>query len=238
MANLRHYDRFADLFDYPGRDYPVRVQRAQEVVTSKYPAAVSSLDNFAKALPSEGGPFTQEELDEVQEIFTRSFDVQAVTTLGVGYVMFGDDYKRGELLVNLNRELRDVGIETGTELPDHLPTILRLLAVWQDSDLVTEFVEEILHPALEMMIQEFGPERRELRDKMYRKHNKTLIDSSETRGVMFREPLVGLLEVLKEDFALSERTWPERESDFLRSVTREFEIEEEEGSPKPSRGTK
>ena len=237
METLRHYDRFADLFDYPGRDYPGRVQRAQEIVTSRYPNAVAGLDALARALPSDGGPLSEEALYEVQEIFTRSFDVQAITTLGVGYVIFGDDYKRGELLVNLNRELRDAGIKTGTELPDHLPTVLRLLSVWQDSELVAEFVEEILHPALEMMIEEFGPDRLSLRNEMYRKHNKTLIESSAERGMLFREPLLALLEVLKQDFKLTEKKWPERENDFLRSVRRELEIEEEEGSPKPSGST-
>ena len=92
----------------------------------------------------------------MQEIFTRSFDVQAITTLGVGYVMFGDDYKRGELLVNLNREHREAGVECGTELPDHLPNVLACSAGGRIRRSSAEFVEEILHPALRMMIEEFG----------------------------------------------------------------------------------
>ena len=44
-----------------------------------------------------------------EEIYTRTFDVQAITTLDVGYVLFGDDYKRGELLVNLNNEHTKAG---------------------------------------------------------------------------------------------------------------------------------
>jgi hypothetical protein len=43
-------------------------------------------------------------------LFTRSFDVQAVTTLDLGYIVFGEDYKRGELLVNRAPEfLADAG---------------------------------------------------------------------------------------------------------------------------------
>ena len=71
-----------------------------------------------------------------REIHTRSFEVQSITTLDVGYVAFGDDYKRGELLVNLNREHEAVGVDCGSELPDHLPNVLRLMARWQDPELV------------------------------------------------------------------------------------------------------
>ena len=95
--------------------------------------------------------------------------------------MFGDDYKRGEMLVNLNRELRDHGINCGSELPDHLPNVLRLIARWRDRELAAEFVREILHPALEMMIAEFGQRRMEARNGLYQKHFKTLIVSSAER---------------------------------------------------------
>ena len=97
MQTLDHYEQLAALFDYPGRDYPARVARLSKFLETRYPRAAAELDSFGKALPCEGEEFSTEELDQVQEIFTRSFDVQSITTLGVGYVMFGDDYKRGEL---------------------------------------------------------------------------------------------------------------------------------------------
>ncbi len=227
MQTLAHYEQLAALLDYPGADYPGQVRRACRLLESRYPLAAAELDTFAKALPSE--------LDELQEIFTRSFDVQSITTLGVGYVMFGDDYKRGELLVNLSREHDEAGLDCGTELPDHLPNVLRLIARWQDRELVLEFVEEILHPALEMMIAEFGPQRMKQRNGLYKKHFKTLIVSSAERGTIFRGPLAAVLEVLKEDFGLSEWKPPEQDNDFLRSIGRELDIEANEGRPAPSR---
>jgi nitrate reductase molybdenum cofactor assembly chaperone len=226
MQTLAHYEMIAALFEYPGRDYPARVRSVYDLLESRYPLAAAELGHFVKGLP---------ELDVVQEIFTRSFDVQSITTLGVGYVMFGDDYKRGELLVNLNREHREAGIECGNELPDHLPTVLRLIARWQNRELTVEFVEEILHPALERMIAEFGSGRTEQRNRLYKKHFKTLIATSAERGMMYRAPLAALLAVLREDFDLSEWKPPERENDFLRSIGRELVIEETEGRPAPSR---
>ena len=171
------------------------------------------------------------ELDEVREIFTRSFDVQAITTLSVGYIVFGDDYKRAELLVNLNREHRDAGLDCGSELSDHLPNVLRLIAKWQDPEIVVEFVEEILHPAIDNMIHEFGADRILERNRLYRKHYKTLIASSAERGTMYIDALQALLAVLQQDFDLGEYRRPEQKNDFLQSLGREMEIEAENASP-------
>jgi len=235
MQPLRHYEQLAALFEYPQRDYPAQVRRACQVLDGRYPTAAARLASFANALPSDGETFSPAALNEVQEIFTRSFDVQPITTLSVGYVMFGDDYKRGELLVNLNRETREAGVSCGSELPDHLPNVLRLIARWQDPGMVVEFVEEILHPALQRMIAEFGTERMEQREQLYAKHFKTLIASSAERGIIFREPLAALVAVLREDFGLAESQRPEHKSDFLRSIGRELDIEASEGRPAPPR---
>ena len=234
MHPFAHYEHLAVLFDYPRSDYPVWVKAVYDLLAGRYVVAAAEINSFAQALPTDGGHLEPEALDEVQEIFTRSFDVQSITTLGVGYVMFGDDYKRGEVLVNLNRELRDVGIDCGTELPDHLPTVLRLIARWEDRELAEEFVREILHPSLEMMIAEFGERAMAARNGLYQKHFKTLIVSSAERGTMFREPLSAVLEVLRQDFDLSEWIPPERDNDFLGSLGRELEIEANEGLPAPS----
>jgi nitrate reductase assembly molybdenum cofactor insertion protein NarJ len=235
MQTLDHYEQLAALFEYPQQDYPARVNGVHQLLEGRYPLAAAELDAFANALPSDGETLSADALDEMQEIFTRSFDVQSITTLGVGYIMFGDDYKRGELLVNLNREHREAGIDCGSELPDHLPNVLRLIARWQNRELAAEFVEEILYPAVERTIFEFGTQRMEQRDRLYEKHYKTLIASSAERRTIFRMPMAALLAVLKEDFGLCERERPEQASDFLLSVGRELDIETSEGRPAQSR---
>ena len=234
MGSLAHYERLAALFEYPTPDYPIVVRGLCDLLEARYPAAANELEAFARALPGDGEALSEEQLYEVHEIFTRSFDVQSITTLGVGYVMFGDDYKRGEVLVNLNREHREAGVDCGSELPDHLPNVLRLVARWQDPEILAEFVEEILHPALRMMIEEFGPSRMQERNRLYKKHFKTLIASSDERGTIFRTPLAALVAVLEEDFSFSPREIAEATSDFLRSVGRELEIEASEGRPSKS----
>lgn len=230
MQPRAHYEALAALFDYPESDLPARVRNAIDAIASLSEPAARALEAFAAALPGNGEAFGPVELDEIQELFTRSFDVQAITTLGVGYVMFGDDYKRGELLVNLGRELRGVGVDGGTELPDHLPNVLRLMARWPDEELVAEFASEILHPALSRMIAEFDAPRIAERNRLYEKHYKTLIESSTERATLFRELLTAVLAVVRAEFALAEWRAPEVDNDFLRSVGRELDLEAEEGS--------
>lgn len=228
------YGCLAALFDYPRSDYPMRVREAHERLATAYPAAAERLAAFRDVLPENDGSFSESDHHEVQEIFTRSFDVQSITTLSVGYVMFGDDYKRGELLVNLSREHRDAGVDCGTELPDHLPNVLRLLEKWEDGETAEEFVREILRPAVDRMIQEFGPERMTERNELYRKHYKTLIDSSARRATMFRDALGAVLAVVTEDFPGEALVRPEIDNDFLRSIGRELDIEADEGRPAPA----
>jgi len=133
MKLLSHYHTVADLFDYPDLEYPQRVRKVIDLLDGSYPAAVAELERFLELLPAQ-------ELRTMQELFTRSFDVQAATTLDIGYVMFGDDYKRGELLANLNREHLAVENDCGRELSDHLPNLLRLLSKIKDKD----FADELL----------------------------------------------------------------------------------------------
>ena len=99
MDDRNHYRLLAGLFEYPDADYPEKIDRVRQFLDGKYVDATVELDEFIKRLPDD-------DLLTMQELFTRSFDVQAIATLDIGYVLFGDDYKRGELLANLNQECR------------------------------------------------------------------------------------------------------------------------------------
>lgn len=216
-----HYSLLAALFEYPDANYPQRVQDIVEFLDGRYLKAGAELDRFVAHLPTQ-------DLMTMQELFTRSFDVQAVTTLDIGYVMFGDDYKRGEMLANLNREHIEAGVDCGTELADYLPNLLRLLAVLQDEDLIYDLVNAILAPALREMIGEFNPDRVEKRNVSYLKHYKTLIETPSVAveaATLYKFALNSLYQVLKQDFVLFETIPLKITSDFLTSVGRENQIE-------------
>ena len=222
MANRYHLQLLASLFEYPDADYPDRVRDIKDFLRGRYSDATAELERFIELLPAD-------DLQKMQELFTRSFDVQAVTTLDVGYVLFGDDYKRGILLANLNREHRHAGIDTGTELADYIPNLLRLMAVIEDEEVLRDLAYAILAPALLEMIGEFSTDRIQKRNKSYKKHYKTLIETPAVAVeavTLYQFALKSLYAVLKQDFALIETMPLQRSNDFLASVSRENEIEE------------
>ena len=220
MKNINHYAILADLFEYPGPDFPDKVMKAQEVLNEKYPDAANLLQPFTEFI-------SKATYREREELFTRSFDVQAVTTLDLGYVVFGEDYKRGELLVNLNREHRDAGNDCGTELADHLTNILRLLPKMKEEAIRNELVEKVLASAVRKMVTDFDPKNIEEKEKVYKKHHKTLIERSENHYTVYQNTLMALYSVLKTDFDLVEPENKQETSEFLKYVYTEIELEKD-----------
>ena len=219
------FSQLAGLFSYPDREFSVRVRGIQSRLDEESLAAAHELREFTDFVSGAT-------LLEIEELYTRSFDVQALTTLDLGYVLFGDDYKRGELLVNLNREHRDAGIECGGELPDHLPNVLCLLDAMQDDALRRELVQKIIAPALRRMIAEFDPERMEKKNAIYVKHHKTLIERSERYGLFYQKTLRALYEMLAQNFDVGtdeDRPMLQR-SAFLGSIGTEMVLECNKGN--------
>lgn len=223
--NYAHYCDAAELLDFPGPGFANRGRALADFLRDNYPDAAVEVEHFLDAIP-------QRTLD-LQELYTRTFDVQAVTTLGTGYVLFGDDYKRGALLSNLNREHNDAENDCRGELADHLPNVLRLMPKLKDQNLLEELVEQILVPALMLMIREFDPERIEKKNANYRKHYKTLIaPAGGCDSTIYCRALKAVLQVLARDFPVTETMtklsdWSSRPQtvDFLQLVQKEMDIE-------------
>lgn len=218
MRDRSHYTVLAGLFDYPEHGYAKKVDMALAILQDKYPRLVHHLAGFAEVFPRLPLPVRE-------EIYMRSFDVQSMTTLDIGYVMFGDDYKRGEILVNLNREHRKYDNDCGSELADHLPNILRLFAKLEEEELVSEMAHEILGPALRKMIAEFDPARIAQKENSYKKHYKTLIETPGEGIALYSAPLKTLYQVLKADFNIRAEEISKTSNDFLQSVVSEMSIE-------------
>ena len=130
--NYAHYADVAELFDYPGPAFASRGWTLLGFLRQHYPDAAIELEQFLDAIPANT-------LD-LQELHTRTFDVQSLTTLDIGYVLFGDDYKRGALLSNLNQEHNRAQNDCRGELADYLPNLLRLIPKLKDQELLGELV--------------------------------------------------------------------------------------------------
>jgi nitrate reductase assembly molybdenum cofactor insertion protein NarJ len=144
VARSERYDLLARLLDYPeeGR-YPEALARSIELLEDGYEEAAAllrPLHDHVHAM-SRG---------EVQELYTRTFDINAVCTLEIGWHIYGEDYARGALLVKLREQLRLVNIPESCELPDHLTHVLMLIGrlVGEEAD---ELAARYLLPGLDKM---------------------------------------------------------------------------------------
>ena len=219
-----HYAALAELFDFPDADYPARAKRLLAMLRRSHPQAAAELQLFIDAMPASENP--------LQELYTRTFEIQSLTTLSIGYILFGDDYKRGDLLANLNREHGLVGNDCRGELADHLPNMLRLIPLLEDEEIREEMVAELLLPAVALMIREFDPERLVRKDTNYQKHYKTLIETPGADRTIFCRAFKTLLQVLSDDFPsapgsgiLTDIIARHQGSDFLGMIEKEMEVE-------------
>lgn len=212
-----HYNLFASLLSYPDKEMSAKVESMQEFLNQNYPNAAKIMidfTEFAKTISHW----------KWEEIYTRSFDVQALTTLDMGYVLFGDDYKRGELLVNLNNEHKKAENDCGTELADHLPNLLRLIVKLDDDDIKRDLILLIIVPALKKVISEFENEKINKKNEIYEKHHRTLINQEESHGKIYQQLLLALLEVLKTDF-IDDQSIANEDHTFSKEITNELEIQ-------------
>ncbi len=218
MTNNNHYDKLAQIFQYPKNDYNEKVKEAETVLSEFYPETLTTFKQFSDFVSNSTH-------DEITEIFTRTFDVQAITTLDIGYVLFGDDYKRGELLVNLNREHREADNECNGELADNLSNLLALLPKMQNHDIRDELVEIIIMPGLTKIIKEFDIKTMLLKNNIYKKQYKTIIEQSEDFGRIFLVPLKVVYEIIESDFGYIKPIEERNKNNFTNAVTTEIEID-------------
>jgi nitrate reductase assembly molybdenum cofactor insertion protein NarJ len=215
--NLEHYVAIAKLFDYPEDNYYDAINEAIETLSDNYPKAKEELGKFLELLPMQ--------LSDAQELYSKSFEVQAVTSLDVGYILYGDDYQRGVILVNLNQEHAKVNNECGTELGDFLPNLLRLLSKMEDKEVITDLVTMIIAPGVEKMIDEFHPAMLQEKDKLYEKQYKVLI-ATDYPVVIFSHILYAIYSILDTDFTLIKENKPFKDESFLGHIRSELEIQE------------
>ncbi|MCC6815708.1 MAG: hypothetical protein IT267_04800 [Saprospiraceae bacterium] len=192
--SISNYELISSFFTYPENELILqKTETACHWFVKNFPDSGDGVIPFLKFLEDA-------QLEDMQEMFLRSFDVQAITTLDIGFILFGEDYKRGQLLVHLNKEHRDAGNPCNSELSDHLPNVLRLLPKMKDHSIRDEIALRLIIPAVEKMISEFDSRKIEKKDEIYKKNLKTIIDYSQKFRTVYQSLLQALLIALKKDF--------------------------------------
>ena len=102
-----------------------------------------------EALESFAG-FSAIETTDLEELYTRTFDINPVCSLETGWHLFGEDYNRGAFLVRMRGLLRQHGVPEGAELPDHLESALRVLPAMKADD-AADLAREFILPAVMKM---------------------------------------------------------------------------------------
>jgi len=121
METPHIYERLSPLFAYPGDTYAADAAQCLAAMRGEQPEAVPALEEFCAAI----APMTT---DELQELFTRTFDLNPLCTLEIGWQLWGEDYGRGAFLVKMRDQLRGYDLAESGELHDHLTHALALLA--------------------------------------------------------------------------------------------------------------
>jgi len=143
MAGTNEFELLAGLLRYPSEGYSSGAVDACEILANDGPEIGLLLRDFAEQTRSLS-------LEDLQVLYTASFDLDPVCSLEVGWHLFGENYERGEFLVRMRCELRRLGVKESMELPDHLSHALEVLGR-MESDEAADFAAACLFPALDKM---------------------------------------------------------------------------------------
>ena len=136
VKDRQHYTLLSKLFKYPEKDYISKLDLVQKYLDEFYPIAGNELKVFSEYIHTRT-------LDERQELFTKTFDVQPICYLDLGYVMFGEDYKRGAFLLSMQAEQLKIDNDCGTDLPDNICNVLTLMSKSTDEKFLEDLVWRI-----------------------------------------------------------------------------------------------
>ncbi len=91
---------------------------------------------------------------QMEEIYTRTFDLEPSCCLYVGYYLFGDTARRGLFMAQLKEEYEHSGFSQARELPDHLSLMLRFLGSGCGREKAEELIALCILPAMEKMLRQ------------------------------------------------------------------------------------
>lgn len=145
------YRLFGDLLDYPDSRLSQLAHAALPLLEAIQPQALARMANFAIMVDVLG-------IEQMEEIYTATFEINPASYIYAGYVLFGESSKRGALLVKLQAEYRQRGFTAHGELADHLPTMLRFVATVADDDaMIADLIDECIAPAVHQMRETMDP---------------------------------------------------------------------------------
>ena len=144
---VRSLGTMSRLLSYPDEHYSQLVEMLYLIVQSPLSEAARGISQF--------GQFSEQcDEFELEETYTRTFDVNPSCALEIGWHLYGEDYRRGAFLVQMRQSLAEENLPESGELPDHISHCLLLLAQLDLED-GREFTKSYLLPAIEKIRRGF-----------------------------------------------------------------------------------
>ncbi len=138
------YKDLAVLLSYPGdAGYKEAVDYAIKGLHRLKPELGKLLAPFGEFVAAHS-------VEDLEETYTRTFDINPDCTLEIGWQLYGENYSRGKLLVTMRGLMRELGLEESPELPDHLTHVLSIMGQ-QETPAAKELAASYVLPALAKM---------------------------------------------------------------------------------------
>jgi nitrate reductase delta subunit len=150
MLSVDTADALATALEYPRHETGAQARAGLASLDERHRATREALAALADELEVNG-------VNGAEERYTRLFDLKPVCTLNMSWHIFGDTYDRGALLAELVPELDAHGVAHQHDLPDYLPTLLRLLGRLSDEEDQQLLTHAVLLPALSKITRKLDP---------------------------------------------------------------------------------
>lgn len=136
---------FSELLSYPSERLKAAAADCDRQLKESDPDAAAAFAGFINFLEEQN-------IARIEEVFTSTFDLQALSYPYVGYQLCGESQARTMFLMRLQELYTKQEFSSGTELPDHLSVLLRFIGSIPDPQGNREIIVDALLPALEKII--------------------------------------------------------------------------------------
>lgn len=134
----------AEALRYPTEGLAARVEAGLTAMASSCPAAARAFEPFVSFASTA-------RTEELEELYTRTFDLNPAATLETGWHLYGERYERGAFLARMRSILATHQVSEEGELPDHLCPALVLMGR-MDKGQASRLAREVFLPAVRKII--------------------------------------------------------------------------------------
>ena len=142
------YNVLADILEYPTPGIAGQAEACDLALASVNGKAQGHFETFSKF-------FTTVPVSRLEELYTDTFDLQALCCPYVGFHLFGEDRGRSMFMVRLKEHYRAENHQMNKELPDHISVMLRFLSDRERSSENMDLISYCLIPAMKRMVSLF-----------------------------------------------------------------------------------